>query len=78
MAFASLLAFVALAASARAAAAPTAVCPDGTRVSNSACCAFIPLAKDLQSTLFQNECGEDGEALYFFTSPTKPLTDGAC
>jgi manganese peroxidase len=62
MAFASLLALVALAATTvRAApAAEAAVCPDGTRVTNSACCAFIPLAQDLQKTVFQNECGEDG------------------
>ncbi|EKM50976.1 uncharacterized protein PHACADRAFT_262882 [Phanerochaete carnosa HHB-10118-sp] len=57
MAFSSLLALVALVAVTRA--APTAVCSDGTRVSNSACCAFIPLAQDLQETLFMNECGED-------------------
>lgn len=44
MAFASLLAFVALAAVTRAApAAESAVCPDGTRVTNEACCAFIPV-----------------------------------
>ena len=51
MAFTSLLSLVALAAIARAApAAETAVCPDGTRVSNSACCAFIPV-RTLFSTL---------------------------
>ena len=61
MAFASLFAIVALAAIARS--APTAVCPDGTRVSNAACCAFIPLAQDLQQTIFQNECGEDGKKI---------------
>ncbi|EIN05778.1 substrate-free manganese peroxidase [Punctularia strigosozonata HHB-11173 SS5] len=65
MAFASLLAFVALAAVARS--APTAVCPDGTRVSNAACCAFIPLAKDLQETIFQNECGEDAHEVIRLT-----------
>lgn len=81
MAFTSLLSLVALAAIARAApAAETAVCSDGTRVSNSACCAFIPvrlpplwmidfsnlsdilcrqLAQDLQTNVFQNQCGED-------------------
>jgi manganese peroxidase len=63
MAFASLLAFVALAAVSRAApASEAAVCSDGTRVSNRACCAFIPLAQDLQTTIFQNECGEDGRS----------------
>ncbi|KAJ7355304.1 manganese peroxidase [Mycena albidolilacea] len=66
MAF-TLLAVFALAACVRAApsaAAPEAVCPDGTRVGNAACCAFIPLAKDLQENIFQNECGEDAhEAL---------------
>ncbi|KAF7354119.1 Manganese peroxidase [Mycena venus] len=67
MAFISLLAVFALAACVRAApsaAAPEAVCPDGTRVGNAACCAFIPLAQDLQKNIFQNECGEDAhEAL---------------
>ena len=40
MAF-SLIVAVTLAALSRA--APTTVCPDGTHVSNSACCAFIPV-----------------------------------
>ncbi|EKM55989.1 uncharacterized protein PHACADRAFT_144982 [Phanerochaete carnosa HHB-10118-sp] len=57
MAFRSLLALVALAAVSNA--APTTVCPDGTHVSNAACCPFIPLIDDLQNTLFQGECGED-------------------
>ncbi|OCH92288.1 manganese peroxidase precursor [Obba rivulosa] len=57
MAFAVLFALVTLAAVSRA--APTAVCSDGTRVSNAACCAFIPLAEDLQNTIFLNDCGED-------------------
>ncbi|KAJ6619023.1 manganese peroxidase [Mycena sp. CBHHK59/15] len=64
MAFATLLALLTLAASVRAAPAAGAVCPDGTRVGNAACCAFIPLAQDLQESIFQNECGEDAhEAL---------------
>ena len=41
MAFTSLLALVALAAVSNA--APTAICADGTRVSNRACCAFVPV-----------------------------------
>ncbi|OCH85297.1 manganese-dependent peroxidase precursor [Obba rivulosa] len=57
MAFASLFAFVVLAAVARA--APTATCSDGTVVSNAACCDFIPLAEDLQNLVFQGDCGED-------------------
>ncbi|KAJ7760849.1 manganese peroxidase [Mycena maculata] len=63
MAFATLLVFVALAAYVRAAPAAAdpdiAICSDGTIVTSSVCCAFIPLAKDLQDNLFQNECGED-------------------
>ena len=44
MAFASLFALAALAAVVSAApATETAVCPDGTRVTNEACCAFIPV-----------------------------------
>nr|AAD45724.1 manganese-dependent peroxidase precursor [Gelatoporia subvermispora] len=57
MAFTSLLALVALAAITRA--APTTICPDGTRVSNHVCCDFIPLAQALQSTLYMGDCGED-------------------
>ncbi|KAJ7111693.1 manganese peroxidase [Mycena epipterygia] len=59
MAFTALLALFALSASVRAAPAKGAVCPDGTHVGNAACCPFVPLAKNLQQTLFQNECGED-------------------
>ncbi|KAJ7190001.1 manganese peroxidase [Mycena pura] len=44
-----------------------AVCPDGTRVGNAACCPFIPLAKDLQETLFENECGEDAHEVIRLT-----------
>ncbi|GJE85328.1 manganese peroxidase isoform 4 [Phanerochaete sordida] len=68
MAFSTLLAFVAFAAVTRA--APTtdsAVCPDGTRVNNAACCAFVPLAQDLQANLFQNDCGEDAHEVIRLT-----------
>ncbi|OCH90032.1 hypothetical protein OBBRIDRAFT_835392 [Obba rivulosa] len=57
MAFASLFALVALVAVSRA--APTAVCSDGTRVSNSACCAFVPIVAQLNDLVFGNDCGED-------------------
>ncbi|KAJ6529844.1 manganese peroxidase isozyme 2 precursor [Mycena capillaripes] len=57
--FTAMLALFALSASVRAVPATGTVCPDGTRVSNAACCPFIPLAKDLQENLFDNECGED-------------------
>ncbi|KAJ3873747.1 manganese peroxidase [Lentinula edodes] len=60
MAFANIFPLVALALSA-VKAAPTsqeAVCSDGTRVTNSICCDFIPLAQDLTETLFENQCGE--------------------
>jgi manganese peroxidase len=71
MAFASLFASVALAAVAGAVpTAKRATCPDGTSVSNAACCAFIPLAQDLQQTIFQNECGEDGKPSYGLTYGT--------
>lgn len=64
MAFTSLFTLVAIAAVSSAAPAnKRATCPDGSTVSNAACCAFIPLAQDLQQTVFQNECGEDGKAL---------------
>ncbi|GJE86712.1 manganese peroxidase isoform 4 [Phanerochaete sordida] len=68
MAFRTLLAFVALAALTRAApTAESAVCPDGTRVTNQACCAFIPLAQDLQQTVFQGDCGEDAHEVIRLT-----------
>nr|P78733.2 RecName: Full=Manganese peroxidase H3; AltName: Full=Peroxidase manganese-dependent H3; Flags: Precursor [Phanerodontia chrysosporium]AAA62243.1 manganese peroxidase isozyme H3 precursor [Phanerodontia chrysosporium] len=69
MAFASsLLALVALAAVTSAAPATTqATCPDGTKVNNAACCAFIPLAQDLQETIFQNDCGEDAHEVIRLT-----------
>lgn len=53
MAFASLFALVALAAVSRAApATEAALCPDGTRVSNAACCAFIPVSTALSNGLW--------------------------
>ncbi|EMD37596.1 fungal class II heme-containing peroxidase [Gelatoporia subvermispora B] len=57
MAFTALLALATIAATVRA--APAAICSDGTVVSNSVCCDFVPLATALQSTLFMNDCGED-------------------
>ncbi|EKM55992.1 uncharacterized protein PHACADRAFT_256991 [Phanerochaete carnosa HHB-10118-sp] len=69
MAFAtSLFALVALAAVTTAAPATTqAVCSDGTRVSNEACCAFIPLAQDLQENILMNDCGEDAHEVIRLT-----------
>ncbi|KAJ7070455.1 manganese peroxidase [Mycena belliarum] len=62
MSFIPLLTLAALTVSVHTAPATrdtSAVCSDGTAVPHTACCAFIPLAKDLQANLFQNECGED-------------------
>jgi manganese peroxidase len=68
MVFVSLLASVALAAVTRAVpTAKRATCPDGSTVSNAPCCAFIPLAQDLQQTIFQNECGEDAHEVIRLT-----------
>ncbi|PSR77890.1 hypothetical protein PHLCEN_2v7670 [Hermanssonia centrifuga] len=68
MAFTALLAFVALVAVSQAApAAESAICSDGTRVTNSICCAFIPLKEDLQSTIFMNDCGEDAHEVVRLT-----------
>ncbi|EMD37407.1 fungal class II heme-containing peroxidase [Gelatoporia subvermispora B] len=44
-------------------AAVATTCSDGTAVSNSVCCDFIPLAQDLQSILFANECGENAHEI---------------
>ncbi|KIP04649.1 fungal class II heme-containing peroxidase [Phlebiopsis gigantea 11061_1 CR5-6] len=63
MAFKALLSLVALAAVSKAAPSKSTVCPGGTRVSNKACCAFIPLAEDLQKTVFGNDCGEDAHEM---------------
>nr|BAG12561.1 manganese peroxidase 2 [Phlebia sp. MG60] len=60
--FASILAFVSLAAVASAAPSQTA-CSDGTVVPSSVCCDFIPLAAALQSQVIQNDCGEDAHEL---------------
>ncbi|KAJ7459244.1 manganese peroxidase [Mycena latifolia] len=67
MAFTLLIALFALSASVRAAPAAGAVCPDGTPVGNAACCPFIPLAKDLQANLFDNQCGEDAHEVIRLT-----------
>ncbi|KAJ7889466.1 manganese peroxidase, partial [Mycena olivaceomarginata] len=68
MTFTTLFAVVALVTAAHAApSAPGAVCADGTRVGNAACCAFIPLAQDLQENVFQNECGEDAHEVLRLT-----------
>ncbi|KIP10342.1 hypothetical protein PHLGIDRAFT_115595 [Phlebiopsis gigantea 11061_1 CR5-6] len=67
MAFVSLFALAALATVVSAAPSKTAVCADGTRVSNDACCAFIPLAQDLQDNLFQGDCGEDAHEVVRLT-----------
>ncbi|KIK70405.1 hypothetical protein GYMLUDRAFT_148876 [Collybiopsis luxurians FD-317 M1] len=59
MAFSFILPLLALASSVNSApAASSATCSDGTVVSHSVCCDFIPLAKDLTENLFENECGE--------------------
>ncbi|THH05588.1 hypothetical protein EW145_g4686 [Phellinidium pouzarii] len=50
---------VALAAVASAANFKRVTCADGNVTSNAACCVFFPLLDDLQTNLFQGECGED-------------------
>jgi manganese peroxidase len=55
MGFKTLLAFIGVSvASVNAAALKrdgSVTCPDGSVTSNAACCAFFPLAKDLQKNL---------------------------
>nr|AAD45725.1 manganese-dependent peroxidase precursor [Gelatoporia subvermispora] len=68
MAFTSLLAIVALAATVRGAPASSSVtCSDGTAVPDAMCCDFIPLAQDLQSMVLQNQCGEDAHEIIRLT-----------
>ncbi|KZT38128.1 manganese peroxidase [Sistotremastrum suecicum HHB10207 ss-3] len=59
MFFKSLLSLVTLAVAANAANYKRATCPDGTPVSNEACCAFVSLKNDLQANLFGGVCGEE-------------------
>ncbi|KAF8527335.1 manganese peroxidase isozyme 2 precursor [Gautieria morchelliformis] len=60
MGFKTLLAFIGVSvASVNAAALKSHTCPDGSRTSNTACCAFFPLLQDLQTNLFGGNCGED-------------------
>nr|4CZN_A Chain A, EXTRALONG MANGANESE PEROXIDASE [Gelatoporia subvermispora]4CZO_A Chain A, EXTRALONG MANGANESE PEROXIDASE [Gelatoporia subvermispora]4CZP_A Chain A, EXTRALONG MANGANESE PEROXIDASE [Gelatoporia subvermispora]4CZQ_A Chain A, EXTRALONG MANGANESE PEROXIDASE [Gelatoporia subvermispora]4CZR_A Chain A, EXTRALONG MANGANESE PEROXIDASE [Gelatoporia subvermispora] len=47
--------------------APTAVCSDGTRVSNAVCCDFVSLGQDLQSMVLQGDCGEDAHEIIRLT-----------
>ncbi|KAJ7459245.1 hypothetical protein FB451DRAFT_570993 [Mycena latifolia] len=67
MAFTLLIVLFTLSASVRAAPAAGAVCLNGTPVGNAACCPFIPLAKDLQANLFDNQCGEDAREVIRLT-----------
>ena len=67
MAFKSLLAlapFAALFSVANAALTKRVTCSDGNTATNEACCAWFPVLTDLQSNLFNNECGREArEAL---------------
>ncbi|KAJ7211306.1 manganese peroxidase [Mycena pura] len=67
MALTAAFALFSFATSVVAVPASGAVCPDGTRVGNAACCPFIPLAKDLQENLFEHECGEDAHEVIRLT-----------
>ncbi|KAE9389238.1 manganese peroxidase [Gymnopus androsaceus JB14] len=59
MLFLTILPFVLAALSTvDAAPAQSAVCDDGTVVTDAMCCDFIPLGKALTEQLFENECGE--------------------
>ncbi|KAF8528404.1 manganese peroxidase [Hysterangium stoloniferum] len=59
MAFKSLAILTALATIVVAAPAKTVTCPDGNTASNAACCPFFALRDDLQTNLFESQCGED-------------------
>nr|BAG12562.1 manganese peroxidase 3 [Phlebia sp. MG60] len=60
--FASILAFVSLAAVTSAAPRPT-VCSNGAFVPDAMCCEFVPLADALQSEVLMGDCGEDAHEL---------------
>ncbi|KAL5480646.1 hypothetical protein ACEPAI_9586 [Sanghuangporus weigelae] len=53
--------FIAFAAIAGAANIKSVRCPDGNFASDEACCPFFSLRDDLQSNLFDNECGMDAQ-----------------
>ncbi|KAI0318324.1 manganese peroxidase 1 [Amylostereum chailletii] len=61
MSIVSFTLFVALAATANAAAITRRVtCPDGVNsASNEACCVLFPVLEDIQTNLFENSCGEE-------------------
>ncbi|KAI5120026.1 hypothetical protein M0805_004655 [Coniferiporia weirii] len=68
MVFKTLLTLVSLAASlstSNAALTRRVSCPDGVNTAtNAACCAWFPILDDLQTNLFDNECGQEArEAL---------------
>ncbi|CAK5261862.1 unnamed protein product [Mycena citricolor] len=69
MAFSLALAvFAALAVPVSTAPTPDVViCPDGTFVPSSVCCAFIPIVKDLQENVFENLCSEDAHEVLRLT-----------
>ncbi|KAF7303599.1 Peroxidase [Mycena indigotica] len=56
--FASLLA-LATVQSAQAAVTKRVTCSTGQTTANAACCVLFPIMDDLQTNLFENECGED-------------------
>ncbi|KIJ47125.1 class II peroxidase [Sphaerobolus stellatus SS14] len=61
MGFASFISFVGFSVAAvQAANFRRVTCPDGVNTAtNAACCAFFALRDDLQTHLFDNQCGED-------------------
>lgn len=59
---------LALAAAVSAANVRRVACPDGKHTAtNAACCVFFDIADTLQSQLFDNTCGEDGEFASHFS-----------
>ncbi|KIJ44687.1 class II peroxidase [Sphaerobolus stellatus SS14] len=69
MGFASLISFVGLSVAAvQAANYKRVTCPDGVNTAtNAACCAFFALRDDLQTNLFEGQCGEDAHEVVRLT-----------
>lgn len=63
--FKALLAFASLASLSYAAITKRVACADGVHTAtNAACCAWFPVLDDLQTNLFDSQCGQDArEAL---------------
>ncbi|KAF8507705.1 manganese peroxidase [Gautieria morchelliformis] len=67
MLFKAFFAFVCVSVVQAATLRPRVTCPNGQSTSNAVCCDFFALRDDLQSNLFDNQCGEDASEVVRLT-----------